>query len=90
MYIYCAIPDRNTHYPVIVKGMLYLHTVHLSSLCTEQSCLLQTVTRILSKIAGNVLLLTIRVKDYVLVMFTQRARACVRVKRAHMCALSYF
>jgi hypothetical protein len=46
--------------------------------CTEQSCLLQTVEQILSKFAGNVLLLTIRVKDYVLFMFTHRARACVR------------
>jgi hypothetical protein len=53
--------------------------VYLSSLCTEQSWLLQTVERILSKCAGNVLLLTISVKDYVLFMFTHVAcaRACV-------------
>jgi hypothetical protein len=51
---------------------------HVSSLCTEQSCLLQAVERILSKFAGNVLLLTISVKDYVLFMFTHAcARVCV-------------
>jgi hypothetical protein len=59
--------------------------VHLSSLCTEQSCLPQTVKRILSKFAGNVLLLIISVNDNVLFMFTHRARACVRAKRAYVC-----
>jgi hypothetical protein len=33
--------------------------------------------RIISKVAGNILLLTISVKDYVLFMFTHRARARV-------------
>jgi hypothetical protein len=67
--------------------MLHLSpAVHLSSMCTEQSCLLQTVERILSKCAANVLLLTISVKDYVICMVTHRARACVRAKRARMCA----
>jgi hypothetical protein len=34
--------------------------------------------RIISKCAGNILLLTIRVNDYVLFMFTHRAHACQR------------
>jgi hypothetical protein len=49
--------------------------------CVLKSCLLQTVERILSKFAGNVLLLTISVKDYLLFMFTHRAHACVGAER---------
>jgi hypothetical protein len=46
--------------------------------------------RIMSKFAGNILRLTISGKDYVLFIFTHRARACVRAKRARMCAFAYF
>jgi hypothetical protein len=56
--------------------------VHLSSLCTEQTCLFQTVERILSKCAGNVLLLTISVKDYILSMFTHHVYACKRERES--------
>jgi hypothetical protein len=61
---------RMLHEPIIASGSFIVTG-------TEQSCLLQTVEQILSKFAGNVLLLTISVKDYILFMFTHRARAWV-------------
>jgi hypothetical protein len=69
--------------PIIASGS-FIVTVYWTVMS------IQTVERILSKCAGNVLLLTISVKDYVLFMFTHRACGCVRAGTAHMCAFAYF
>jgi hypothetical protein len=41
-------------------------------------CAFPFFERIISKFAGNILLLTISVKDYVLIMFTHCTHACER------------
>jgi hypothetical protein len=73
-----------------INRVRMLHETNYRQRCIYRHCVLnshvlQTVERILSKFAGNVLLLTISVKDYVLFMFTYRAHACIR-----MCAFAYF
>jgi hypothetical protein len=58
--------------PIIASGS-FIVTVYWTVMSTPNG---RTIP---SKLAGNVLLLAIRVKDYVLFMFTHRAHACERV-----------
>jgi hypothetical protein len=61
---------------------LFMFLVHATRACVlnARACVHSLIfERIISKIAGNILRLTISVKDYVLFIFTHRAHACERV-----------
>jgi hypothetical protein len=59
-----------------IKGYLFFrsHTARSCVLSARACVHLLIFERIISKCAGNILLLTISIKDYILFMFTHRAR----------------
>jgi hypothetical protein len=62
-------------------GYIYVVCAHNACACVlyARACVPSLIfERIISKFAGNILLLTISVKDYVLFIFTHRAHAYER------------